>query len=437
MFRRYRTARRDPGGTRSLLHGRKAFAAAIALVAFVVAAGVTGAVFAFSGPPAHTYTAYFREAVGVYPGSNVDILGVKVGTISSVRPQGTQVKVVMSIDPDVQVPAGADAVVIVPSVVADRYIQLSPAYTGGAVLASGGVIPASRTATPVEIDQIYSSVAKLAGELGPNGVNKTGALGDVLNTGAANLKGNGASLGVMIRELSQLYQTLRNSQGDFFGTINNLQKFSAMLSANDSQVRTVQNQLAQVSGFLAADRSSLAGALNELATALGQVKGFISGNRAALKSNITKLLQLTQLLVNERASLAEALDNEPLAADNFLNAYDPATGTLLSRGDLNEVSEGPCSYITNPTQTGCALDITGSPGTGTSGTGTSGTGAGAPSSPGTTSASPAAPFPLAPTGTPQPADTTPTRSSPSPTGSTPSPAGSTTGSTPSPSGGGQ
>jgi phospholipid/cholesterol/gamma-HCH transport system substrate-binding protein len=364
MPRIFRTDRRVPRIARGpLLHGRNAVIAAIVAVAFVAAAATTGAVFAFSGPGPHTYTAYFSEAVGVYPGSDVDVLGVKVGTIDSVRPEGTRVQVVMSVDSGVSVPAGVDAVVIVPSVVADRYIQLSPPYTSGAVLPSGGVIPESRTATPVEIDQIYSAVAKLAGELGPNGVNKNGALNDVLNTGAANLKGNGASLGTMIRELSQLYQTLQHSQGNFFGTIDNLQQFSNVLSKNDSQVRTVQNQLAQVSGFLAADRSSLTAAMSELATALGQVRGFISDNRAGLKANISKLRQLTQLLVNQRASLAEALDNEPLAADNFLNAYDPATGTLNSRGDLQEIDSGRCSYITNPNQAGCpALPL---PATGT------------------------------------------------------------------------
>ena len=53
-----------------------------------------------------------------------------------------------------------------------------------------------------------------------------------------------------------------------------------MLKTNDSQVRLAQQQLAQVSGFLASDRQDLAGALHELATALGQVQAFIAGNRA-------------------------------------------------------------------------------------------------------------------------------------------------------------
>ena len=345
--------RRPPLPALSRLSRRGRRIAAIAAAAFVLAGGITGGVLASSGPGSKTYTAYFTEAVGVYPGSSVDILGVRVGRIDSIQPGGKRVKVVMSVNAGVPVPSGADAVVIVPSVVADRYIQLSPPYTGGPQLASGGVIPVGRTATPVEIDQIYASITKFTHDLGPNGVNSQGALSGVINTGAQNLKGSGKAFGTMVQQLSQLYQTLKGSQGNFFGTISNLEKFNAMLKTNDGQVRTVQNQLAQVSSFLAADRQDLSGALNELATALDQARSFISGNRSALKSNITKLQALTKLLANQRASLAEALDNLPLAADNFLNAYDPANGTLDSRGNLLELEFGPCSYQTNPNQTGC------------------------------------------------------------------------------------
>jgi virulence factor Mce-like protein len=352
------------------LSGRAKVIGAVAAVIFLLAAVITAAVAATSGPGSRQYTAYFSEAVGVYPGAGVDVLGVRVGTIDSVQPAGRQVRVVISVSSGVPVPAAADAVVVVPSVVADRYIQLSPPYTGGPQLADGAVIPASRTATPVEIDQIYSSITKFAGDLGPNGVNKNGALSGVISTGAANLSGNGKALGTMIRELGQLYQTLEGSQGNFFGTINNLQRFTAMLKVNNSQVATVQNQLAQVSSFLANDRQAMAGALSELATALGQVRAFIADNRTALKSNIAKLQAITKLLVNQQASLAEALDNEPLAADNFLAAYDPSNGTLDARGNLLELSSGKCSYQTNPNQTGCPvlpLPATGTPSSGGTG----------------------------------------------------------------------
>jgi phospholipid/cholesterol/gamma-HCH transport system substrate-binding protein len=311
-----------------------ALAALLAVIALVSALLVT------MGGSSKQITAYFSEAIGVYAGSDVDILGVRVGTIDSVQPAGQQVKVTMTVDGNVPVPAKAGAVVVAGSVVADRYIQLTPAYTGGPQLADKAVIPASRTATPVEVDQLYNSLNKLAGDLGPNGANAHGALSDVLNTGAANLAGNGKYLGNMITQLGAATRTLSGSRGDLFATVNNLQKFTTMLAGDDSQVRLAQQQLSQVIGFLSSESPQLAGAMHTLSIALGQVKGFISSNRALLTSNVSKLATITKILAGERASLTEAINVLPLAVDNVLGAYDPATHTLNARGDLRELTPG-------------------------------------------------------------------------------------------------
>jgi virulence factor Mce-like protein len=309
--------------------------AGLALIVVLV-----GALYLLSRPAGTRITAYFGQAVGVYAGSDLRVLGVRVGRVDTVRPQGRQVRVTMTVDHGVAVPAGAIAVVVAPSVVADRYIQLSPAYTSGPRLTDHAVIPANRTATPVEIDQLYDSLSRLANALGPNGANRKGALSDLLNTGAANLGGNGQDLGDMVGDLGQASKTLSGASSDLFSTLTNLQKFTAMLKANDGQVRLAEQQLSQVTGFLSDDRQNLGAALQQLATALGQVQRFIHDNRARLKSNVTKLATITQTLVDQRASLAEALDTVPLAADNVLNTYDPENRTLDGRGDLNELSMG-------------------------------------------------------------------------------------------------
>jgi len=218
-------------------------------------------------------------------------------------------------------------------------VQLTPPYTGGARLADGAVIPLSRTAVPVEIDQIYASLNQLATALGPNGANKGGALSGLVKTGAANLAGNGTSLKDMITQFSGLARTLGGSSGNLAAAITNLQRFTGMLKANNGQVSTAEQQLATVSAFLASDRQDLSAAITELATALGQVKTFVGGNRALIKANVSKLAAITAILVRERASLAEALDTAPLDADNVVGAYDAATHTLDGRGDLNELSE--------------------------------------------------------------------------------------------------
>ena len=308
------------------------------LVAVALIAG--GVLIYQSVNPSKQVTAYFAETIGVYPGSTVRVLGVAVGTVDAVTPVGTKVKVTMTVDPGIAIPAGADAVVIAPSVVSDRYVQLTPAYSRGPQLASGAVIPVSRTAVPVEVDQVYASLAKLATALGPNGANKNGALTNLIKTGAANFKGNGASLRAMITQFSGLSRTLGGSAGNLFASIGSLQRFTSLLKDNNGQVKLAEQQLASVSAFLASDRTDLAAALRDLATALDQVKTFIGSNRGLIDANVNNLAVVTSILSRERASLAQALDDAPLAADNLVNAYDATRHTLDGRGDLNEFTMG-------------------------------------------------------------------------------------------------
>ncbi|MEU1486483.1 MCE family protein [Streptomyces sp. NPDC005752] len=306
----------------------------------VVAVAATSGVMALDDQGTTTVTAYFDQTTGVYAGSDLRILGVKVGTVESVEPQGEEVRVVLRLDKDVKVPEEAHAVVVAPSLVADRYVQLAPAYTGGARLEDDAVLPAADNATPIEVDQLYESITELSTALGPEGANKDGALAALLDTGAKNLDGNGKAIGDSIEQFGKATKTLDKSSGNLFDTLSYLQTFTTMLKDNDGEVRAAEQQLNSVTGFLADDKKNLSAALKELGKALGQVKTFIKTNRGALKENVDLLVPLTQTLVDQRASLAESLDTLPLAAGNVLNAYDPANRTLNGRTNLNELSMG-------------------------------------------------------------------------------------------------
>ncbi|MFC9611075.1 MCE family protein [Streptomyces sp. NPDC056938] len=307
-------------------------------LAVLVAAGIVGV--RATGPGGTRITAYFERAVGIYVGSDLRILGVRVGRVASVDPEGTQVRVTLDIDDGVKVPAGARAVAVAPSVVADRYVQLTPAYTSGPALRDGAKLPASRNRTPVEIDQLYDSVTALSKALGPGGANAQGALSGLLDTGAKNLKGNGAAMGDSIEQFGKAAKTLNGSSDDLFTTLSQLQTFTTMLKEKDGGVRTAQENLDDVTNYFADNKDDLAAALKELGKALGQVKAFIKDNRSELKKNVERLVPITQTLVDQRASLAEALDVVPLAAGNVVNAYNPSTRTLDGRANLNELSMG-------------------------------------------------------------------------------------------------
>ncbi|QUQ68395.1 MCE family protein [Kutzneria sp. CA-103260] len=290
--------------------------------------------------PSLHITAYFTEAVGVYAGSDVRVLGVKVGTVDEVRPAGTQVRVRLTVEPGIKVPREAKAVIMAPSLVSDRFVQLAPAYSTGPELGPDATVREDDTATPVELDQLYGSLNQLATALGPDGANGDGALSDLVKTGAEVLEGNGQKLNTMIKQLGQAAGTLAGSKDDFTGTVDNLQKFTATLAASDDQVRDVTDRLAQVSDFLAADRNDLGAALSQLATALQAVKQFIQDNRSRFKSNVDKLSAVSQVLTKERASLDEALKVAPLALGNVLNAYDPTAKSLSGRVNIREFAPG-------------------------------------------------------------------------------------------------
>ncbi|SEC27208.1 virulence factor Mce family protein [Amycolatopsis tolypomycina] len=308
------------------------------VLALLVTAGLY---LVFRSSTGTTLSAYFGKTVGLYAGSSVRVLGVPVGEVTDVTPEGDAVRVDMRVDDDVPLPAGVGAVVVAPSLVSDRYVQLTPAYDSGPVLASGTVLAKDRTATPVELDDLYSSLDKLSTALGPNGANKDGALSGVLDTAAKTLQGNGASLNSTVGQLAELAKTLDGSKDDLFSTVQNLNSFTGALAQSDQQLNEFYGRVADVSRFLAAGSSEVGAALQSLGGALGDVQQFVNDNKTALESNVDKLASLSKVLVDQRAALAEVLDIAPTGATNFINSYDAASGTIAVRDNLNELTNPP------------------------------------------------------------------------------------------------
>jgi phospholipid/cholesterol/gamma-HCH transport system substrate-binding protein len=251
------------------------------------------------------------------------------------------------------VPADAKAVVVAPSVVSDRYVQLTPVYRSGPKLADGARISLQRTAVPVELDRIFSSLNDLNVGLGPKGANKNGALSRLLAVGAANLDGEGTDINRTLTDFSKAVTTLSNGRGDLFSTVRNLQVFTTALAGSDSQVRSFNTELASVADQLAGERSELALALKNLAIALGEVASFVKSNRADLTTDIAGLANITGILAKEKDSLAEILDAGPVALSNLQNAYNPASGTLDTRDNAQQFDDPNlflCALLTSAGQ---------------------------------------------------------------------------------------
>jgi phospholipid/cholesterol/gamma-HCH transport system substrate-binding protein len=302
-------------------------------------------------------TAEFPRAISLYKGSDVKILGVAVGKVDDVDPSGTKVIVKFHYDAKYDVPADAKAAVISPSIVGDRFIQLTPVYTGGAKMADNAKLGIDRTATPLELDQIFGSITDLTTALGPEGANKpddtgAGALTRLLDSTAKNFGGQGVQFNQTLHNLSQLTKTLADNKDELFGTVSEVEKFTNTLAKNDDTVRRFNDSLASGAQLLADEREDFAAVLKNLSVALTQVKGFVAENKSLLSSNIKELNQVSKVLVKNRDALDETLRDAPVALNNLFLAYNESTGTLDTRANIGETVT---KLTTTPSVVLCAL----------------------------------------------------------------------------------
>lgn len=326
----------------------KRVAVPLVLVVLLVAAGFT--LFG-GGEPDKRLTTFFPRTVSLYEGSDVRVLGVPVGRVESITPAGTQVKVVMTYDPEVDVPATAQAVIISPAIVGDRYVQLTPAYSDGDVMPDDAMLEADGT-VPLELDEIYSSLDRLTVALGPTGANAKGALTDLLEVTADNFGGQGNNFNTTITNFSKLSATLDNNKDELFGAAAELQQFISTLANNDKTVRDFNDSLARVSTLLADERQELAGSLRNLAIALDEVGGFVRENREALGDNIDGLDRVFKVIVRQRDALNETLRTAPLALNNLSLTYNPDTGTLDTNANVGNLES---EILSDPTALLCAF----------------------------------------------------------------------------------
>jgi phospholipid/cholesterol/gamma-HCH transport system substrate-binding protein len=287
------------------------------------------------GDDTKTVTAHFPRAVSVYEGTDVRILGVNVGHVTAVIPEGNSVRVEIEYDSEYKVPAEATAAIITPTLVADRFIQLGPAYTGGDVLADGADITLANTGVPVELDRIYAALRDLTAALGPSGVNADGTLNRTLKAGADALGGNGALGNEMLRNLSEAATTFGEGSGDLFETVTQLAQFTETLATNDKLVRAFIADLAGVSANLVTERTELQQALASVADAVGTVKTFVQDNREALVTDVEKLTRVMKAVNSERDSLDTALTVAPVAIGNLVLAFNAQSGSVGSRIGFN------------------------------------------------------------------------------------------------------
>lgn len=288
--------------------------------------------------------AYFDNSNALFSGDDVRVLGVPVGKVASVEPQPQRAKVTFWIDKKYKIPADAKAVILSPQLVTGRAIQLTPAYTTGAVMVDNAVIDQKRTAVPVEWDDFRIQLERLTNLLKPTTPGGVSTLGSVINTAADNLRGQGSSIRDTIVKLSQTISALGDHSDDIFSTFKNLSTLVSALHDSADVLEQLNGNLATVTSLMANDPKKVGNAVEDLNGVIDDVKGFIADNRDTIGTTSDKLSSITTALVGSLDDIKQTLHVAPTTLANFYNIYEPANGSLTGALAVNNFAD-PISFL--------------------------------------------------------------------------------------------
>ncbi|WP_052740775.1 MCE family protein [Mycobacterium sp. UM_Kg1] len=289
---------------------------------------------------AMTVTAQFEEAVGLYAGNSVSVLGMPVGRVTEINPKDSYVEVTLVIDKNIDIPADVQAVTVATSILTDRHVELTPPYDGGPKLRDGDVVGLTRTRTPVEFDRTLAMADKLSRALDGDGQGR-GPLANLIGIGAKISSGSGPDIKAA---LDQLSQALRLSSDNGAATEKTIASIAASLADltqaaadNDTAIRDFGANVRALSDVIAAENLGAGRTGAKANQILDQAAALLEKNRDTIKGVVGDFGALTTTLTQHRRQVEEILDVLPLVGTNIYNAVDPNGQTLRIHPTLDKL----------------------------------------------------------------------------------------------------
>ncbi|HWU33417.1 MAG TPA: MCE family protein, partial [Marmoricola sp.] len=298
------------------------------IVVVLAAAGWFG--YRASRPTQITLTAQFADTTGLYVGNQVQYLGVPIGHVTSITPEGPYMAVHMQIDHGSTIPKDAGAQIMQSALLTDRYVDLGPAYTNGPLLASGAIIDLKHTRSPINIDDLSRAVDSLVSALSTPGATspKTSSVGQLVHAVAGQLDGNGSKVHDLLVSSQKALQTLNTNSPDIAAITNNLAELTNMLRQRDRDLHNFGTGVSQATAALASQGPGLSQTITAFAQLTDQVQTFVKANGSTLVADLAKAAGVASTVHAEQADLARIFDLMPTGAENIVRAFDPSLGAI-------------------------------------------------------------------------------------------------------------
>ncbi len=298
----------------------------IAILLTVALAGCGAAVaadLAQGESQARTLTVTVEQAPNLFEGGRVMVRGVQVGSISKVDPGADGVELTMEIDEGVRIPADTKVAVIPITLIADRYVQLSP-YEGGPEIEDGAHIDVEDTSIPAELDEVLGEFKELVDAFKREPGQKRGPLADLIRAADKSLDGREESLAGALENSSDVLTNLATSHADITSLIQNLDQLFIALANSSSEIGLVNERFALVATALADDQDNIAGVIDNLEFLSTQASSLVTESGEDLGQSFGRLEKTLDVVLDHQ--------NELIRAAKWTNSIAQALGETNSAG---------------------------------------------------------------------------------------------------------
>lgn len=289
-------------------------------------AGVAGYLVVFQPiKQTRSYCALMPDVVGLYPGNHVTMLGITVGTVTAITPEGPSVRVDFTVDAAYPLRGRVTATTVSDSLVADRNLAVlgEPAAT----TAWDPRRCLTETFTPKSISETLESFSRLAGQLSGGDITaEQTRIHDSVDAFQTATAGTGTKFNALVRDLATALRKPDAAIGNLGALIDSFAAISDSMATNWDDIRTVVllantgidfiNQVWSTTVRLIDSLLVILPWLNRLARdygrpLLGALDGAAPGLRL-LAANVGTLRQLVEMI--------------PPLVDAFERTIDPITG---------------------------------------------------------------------------------------------------------------
>lgn len=251
------------------------------------------------------------------PNSQVKVGDIAVGTVTEIHAVDWHAEAVLSLEPDVELPANSVVSVGVNTLLGASYVELAAPDRPKGELVDGAQIPLERGNAYPSTEQVLSAASVT---LNGGGLEQLSTITTELNR---VLAGNDGAFGDLLPRLDEFLGTLDDQKDDIIATVRDLASVSKKYAGQRQVITRALDELGPAIDVLATERPDLTGALQALDGLADVVVPLVRDVRADLIADLGNLQPVLDGIVMAGDATVSALGfavTFPFAPETVTNA---------------------------------------------------------------------------------------------------------------------